>query len=147
MRDTFPGRIVIRWDEWRNWPSDGWEVAVPHLSVMLWVARQVEILNRPFMMMDHEGVNRPVLAVVNARIGKVRHKERRLYVVYTYAITMPNGTIAEAPKAAWGELLFLDAGLRTPPPSAKIDPRTWWMWWRERLRHFRLPFPGRAAVM
>ena len=124
--DAVPGRAIVKFDEWRNYQVEGWEYALPDPFLLYWLARQISIRRRPFLVLDHTGKTAQVAAIVNARVG--RHgREKRLFAVYTMAEPRADGGWDLTHEASWGEILFLDPEPRTPPVE-RLTPRSWIIW-------------------
>jgi hypothetical protein len=133
-RDQIPGRVAVRFDQWREYNPEGWEFAQVNPDLLYWLARQVHVMRRQFLVIDHGGAVVQIAAIVNARIAHVG-RERRLFCVYTIVENKEGGGWT-GDRCSWGEVIFLDSAPRIPVFD-KRTPRSWYLWGRERLRAWR----------
>ena len=116
--DIVRSQVGVLWRDYYKWPMSGWKADPPPMWLVKFLVRGLEHVRRPFMIIDHTGLMREVVSVVNVRTQLIRPRDRRVFVVYTYM----EGT---EERASWGEILFLDAGPRIPT----LEPYNLPMWW------------------
>lgn len=115
--------VMVRSRDYSKWPLDGWSTDAPAFQLMAFLARNIEVKHRPFIVIDFKGLIQLVKAVVNARVQEIRPGDWRLFVVYLF-------DQGGQEVASWGELLFLDGDYRYPPIE-RYDLRGWWMKYKE----------------
>jgi hypothetical protein len=116
--------VQVRTLDYVKWPMEGWSTNPPNTSYVAFLARNIEVKRRPFIVLDFRGLIRQVKAVVNLNVQEIRPGDKRLFVIYLYD---------EGPQevASWGELIFLDGDWRLPP-SERYNLKGRWMKFREK---------------